>query len=637
MKEQQEMMLPDGAPETGRKGPEAGGQQQETLPGQKNAGEKQQERNQDAGAAPAAGQGQQESGLPPKKNGKGGRAVRRKLLYAAAVVVLLVLVGVKLGFGRGTEQTGEPTLTAVQAQRGDIAVSVSGSGTVQPIEQYDVSSLVSGDILEDYVTLGAQVEAGDLLYVIDSSSAENSIKKARIQLEQQQLSYQQEQESIAALTVRAPIGGVISNLYVQEGDSVNNGALLADIVDTSRMEVTLPFHSADVPGIGVGQQATVYLEESGDQLAGIVTAKTSGSTVTELGNMVGYVTIEFDNPGVLSEGVNVTAVAGSVACAQAGQASYADSVEVTAGASGTVTGLSLRQGDAVEQGELLFTLENSSLLVSSQSSALSLENAEISLADSYDALNDYNITAPISGTVIQKDYKAGDTLDSNKTSLAVVADMSSLTFTMQIDELDVQELSEGQRVVVTADAVEGKSFDGVITSIGIIGTSSSGVTTYPVEVVIEEYEGLLPGMNVTAEIITEEVTDTVRIPVAALSRGDLVLVTQEYAQQIGAQQAQEEGAAALAQPGEIVTLGTEPQGYVWLKVESGLTDGEYVEITAGLEEGAQVYVSTSAQSGSESTQSGMGMGGMGMGAGMPAGMPSGDMSGGRPQGGPGGF
>lgn len=631
------MMLPDGAPETGRKGPEAGGQQQETLPGQKNAGEKQQERNQDAGAAPAAGQGQQESGLPPKKNGKGGRAVRRKLLYAAAVVVLLVLVGVKLGFGRGTEQTGEPTLTAVQAQRGDIAVSVSGSGTVQPIEQYDVSSLVSGDILEDYVTLGAQVEAGDLLYVIDSSSAENSIKKARIQLEQQQLSYQQEQESIAALTVRAPIGGVISNLYVQEGDSVNNGALLADIVDTSRMEVTLPFHSADVPGIGVGQQAAVYLEESGDQLAGIVTAKTSGSTVTELGNMVGYVTIEFDNPGVLSEGVSVTAVAGSVACAQAGQASYADSVEVTAGASGTVTGLSLRQGDAAEQGELLFTLENSSLLVSSQSSALSLENAEISLADSYDALNDYNITAPISGTVIQKDYKAGDTLDSNKTSLAVVADMSSLTFTMQIDELDVQELSEGQRVVVTADAVEGKSFDGVITSIGIIGTSSSGVTTYPVEVVIEEYEGLLPGMNVTAEIITEEVTDTVRIPVAALSRGDLVLVTQEYAQQIGAQQAQEEGAAASAQPGEIVTLGTEPQGYVWLKVESGLTDGEYVEITAGLEEGAQVYVSTSAQSGSESTQSGMGMGGMGMGAGMPAGMPSGDMSGGRPQGGPGGF
>ena len=142
------------------------------------------------------------------------------------------------------------------------------------------------------------------------------------------------------------------------------------------------------------------------------------------------------------------------------------------------------------------------------------------------------------------------------------------------------------------------------------------MTTYPVEVVIEEYEGLLPGMNVTAEIITEEATDVVRIPVAALSRGDVVLVTQEYAQKIGAQQAQEEG-SATAQAGEIVTLGTEPQGYVWLKVETGLSDGDYVEVTAGLEEGAQVYVSSSVQSSSDSTQgSGMGMpGGMGMGSG----------------------
>ncbi len=564
---------------------------------------------------------------------------KKKLLYAAAVVVLCAAVGIRLAMPSASEQTGEATLTAAQAQRGDITVSVSSSGTVQPIEQYDISSLVSGDILEDYVVLGAEVEAGELLYVIDSSSAENSIKKAQIQMEQQQLSYQQEQESIAALTVRAPIDGVITNLYVQEGDSVGNGAQLADIVDSSRMTATLAFHSADVEQIGVGQQATVSLEESGDVLQGIVTAKTTGATVTELGNMVGYVTIEFDNPGVLSEGVSLTGVVGDFACVQAGQASYADSVTVTAGASGEVSGLNVRQGDSVQQGELLFTLENSSLLVSSQSSALSLENAEISLADSYDALDDYQITAPISGTIIQKDYKAGDTLDSSKTSLAVVADMSSLAFTMQIDELDVQQLSEGQRVIVTADAVEGKSFDGVITSIGIIGTSSSGVTTYPVEVVIEEYEGLLPGMNVTAEIITEEATDVVRIPVAALSRGDVVLVTQEYAQKIGAQQAQEEG-SATAQAGEIVTLGTEPQGYVWLKVETGLSDGDYVEVTAGLEEGAQVYVSSSVQSSSDSTQgSGMGMpGGMGMGSGMPSGgMSGGRAEGGMPGGGPGGF
>lgn len=576
----------------------------------------------------------------PAKEGKRGKSGRKKLLYGGAAALLAVLVAAKLALPSFTEQTGELAYLPTTAQRGDVSMSISGSGTVQPIEQYDIASLVSGDILEDYVTLGAQVESGDLLYVIDSSSAENSIKKAQIQLEQQQLSYQQTKESVEALTVRAPIGGVVTNLYVEEGDSVNSGTRLADIVNTARMSVTLPFHSVNVDQISVGQAAVVHLEESGDALSGTVKSKTNGATVTALGNVVGYVTIEFDNPGALAEGVSVTAVVGDYACAETGQASYADAVVVTAGASGTVAGLTCAQGDAVAQNELLLTLDNSSLLVNSQSSALSLENAQISLSDSYDALDNYNIKAPISGTIIQKTYKAGDTLDSNKTALAVVADMSSLTFTMNIDELDVQQLAEGQRVVVTADAVEGKSFEGVITSIGIIGTSSSGVTTYPVDVVIEQYEGLLPGMNVTAEIVTQEVNDVVCVPVSAVMRGDVVLVTQEYAQQIGAQQAQSDDAqrnpAAQAQPGEVVTMGTEPEGYVSLKVQTGLSNGDYVEITAGLEEGAQVYISSQSQATNGQTAGAASMTVMPSGSFSYSEAPSGGApSGGMPSGGPG--
>ena len=125
----------------------------------------------------------------PAKEGKRGKSGRKKLLYGGAAALLAVLVAAKLALPSFTEQTGELAYLPTTAQRGEVSMSISGSGTVQPIEQYDIASLVSGDILEDYVTLGAQVESGDLLYVIDSSSAENSIKKAQIQLEQQQLSY----------------------------------------------------------------------------------------------------------------------------------------------------------------------------------------------------------------------------------------------------------------------------------------------------------------------------------------------------------------------------------------------------------------------------------------------------------------
>ena len=56
------------------------------------------------------------------------------------------------------------------------------------------------------------------------------------------------------------------------------------------------------------------------------------------------------------------------------------------------------------------------------------------------------------------------------------------------------------------------------------GTTTNGVTTYPIEVQIEDTEGLLPGMNVSTEIIVNQVEDVVAIPVGAVVRGDKVLV-----------------------------------------------------------------------------------------------------------------
>ena len=50
-----------------------------------------------------------------------------------------------------------------------------------------------------------------------------------------------------------------------------------------------------------------------------------------------------------------------------------------------------------------------------------------------------------------------------------------------------------------------------------------------VTVVISDYDGLLPGMNVTAEIVSEEVTDVIMVPTSAVSRGDVVLVKEEFA------------------------------------------------------------------------------------------------------------
>lgn len=166
--------------------------------------------------------------------------------------------------------------------------------------------------------------------------------------------------------------------------------------------------------------------------------------------------------------------------------------------------------------------------------------------------------------------------------------------------------------------MEGSTFEGVVTKVSVAGSTSGGITSYPVTVRIEETDGLLPGMNVDAEIVIEEAENVLAVPSGAVSRGSgntaVVLVT--------------EGSPSAANRVEQEA----PEGYVYVSVETGVSDDDYVEIVSGLQEGDTVaYIQRTTGS-----SNGMMMPGGMMGGGMPSGgggMPSG---GGRPSGG-GGF
>ena len=185
---------------------------------------------------------------------------------------------------------------------------------------------------------------------------------------------------------------------------------------------------------------------------------------------------------------------------------------------------------------------------------------------------------------------------------------------MSIDELDISDVAVGQTVQITADAVEGKTYTGVVTKVSVAGVSSGGITTYPVTVRIDETGGLLPGMNVDAEIVIQEREDTLAIPASAVNRGNTVLITADSPS----------AANALDQEA--------PEGYVYVAVETGISDSSYIEVISGLQEGDSVaYLQVSS-----SGDGAMMMGGMpsGMSGGMPGGgggMPSG--GGGMPGGG----
>lgn len=492
----------------------------------------------------------------------------KRVLVIAAVLALLFWIVVRPMLG-GTVAAAGAYQTA-QVQRQDLTVSVSGSGTVTPIESYQVSALVTGEILESPFEDGDQVEKDQLLYRIDPGSAQTALQQAQLSVQQAQMNY----DTLASsLQVKAIGGGVVQTLHVQEGDLVSAGTAIADITDTSTMTLTVPFQASDAAHISAGQTAQVTLSGTLETLSGTVESVASADQVGNGGALVRQVKIRLTNPGALTDATTATARVGSYACAAGGTLSPRLRQTITAAASGEITSLNVSVGSRVSAGAVLAAIGGESAENSLADAALAVQNAQLSLQSAQEALDSYTITSPISGTVIEKNLKAGDQLNGGDSgAMAVIYDLSQLELQMDVSELDIGQIQPGQTVEITAEALPGQTFTGVVEKVSVNGTTTDGFTTYPVTILLSEYGDLNPGMNVSAHIIVERAENALCVPAAAVNSDGAVLVA---------------GEGAFAEDG--VTIA-DPSKIESRPVTLGRGNQDYVEITSGLEEGETVLL-----------------------------------------------
>ncbi|MDU1326011.1 MAG: HlyD family efflux transporter periplasmic adaptor subunit [Clostridiales bacterium] len=553
---------------------------------------------------------------PSRKKGHG------KKLVALVLVCAIAGGGLRFAFGR-TKASAAPAAssayTTAAVERRNITASITGSGTLEAANSYSVTTLLEGTILTAEFEEGDQVEEGTVLYTIDSSNASSSLEKAEISLNQSQRSYNNKLKNQEDLNVTATASGRVIALDVEVGDDVSAGQTVATIRNSDVMGLTVPFPADDAAGFSLGQTASVTLDSTFETLNGTVSKISAVDTVLSGNRIVREVTIDVSNPGGISTSQSASAEIAGVGSSSGGTFAYADEAAVTAKISGEVASLRVSEGDWVDEDQLLLVLSSDTLADEIQSASESLRSAQLSLESQYDQLADYTITSPISGTIIDKNYKAGETSESNQV-LCSIYDLSYLTMTLSVDELDIADIAVGQTVSITADAVDDQTYKGVVTKVSVAGTSSSGVTTYPVTIRIDETDGLLPGMSADATIVLGSAEGVLAIPSAALMRGSLVLVTADSP--TAANGASGESDASASQQGG---------GYVSVQVTVGIRDDNYLEITSGLQEGDTVaYIPTT--SSGNTFQMGMMPGGGIPGVG---GMPGG--GGGGMGGAPGGF
>lgn len=240
-----------------------------------------------------------------------------------------------------------------------------------------------------------------------------------------------------------------------------------------------------------------------------------------------------------------TATTGSIsnALSFSGNLGLVDSAFYTASSSSTVRTIYVAVGDDVKKGDRLIRMSNGE-----------------------------TIEAEFDGRVNAMNVEEGDEVTSGM-QLVQIADFEHLQVSLRIDEYDISDVQVGQMCTVTATATE-KVFQSQIDSIDYISASGGSVAYYTAVAYVDVDDGVYPGMQVTVSIPQQEAIDVVILRMDALS------------------------------------FDATNQAFVWMRnddgeleqvfVETGVSNGNYVEIVSGLSDGDEVFVEVE-----EETTSGM--------------------------------
>ncbi|MBR3994641.1 MAG: HlyD family efflux transporter periplasmic adaptor subunit [Clostridia bacterium] len=480
-----------------------------------------------------AGLTAEEAKLRAEQRKRAARKKRKKLVKTLAVLLVIALVigfAVWKFFDLKRREVAASNLTTYTVTRRTITEKLSATGTLKPADSYTITSKVKGDILEAYFEEGDEVQKDQVLYVIDSGDMDSTIRQRRMSLDKAEKNLSELQEQRKELSAKSDLSGTVQKLYVEVGDTVQKGGAVADIVDNENMLIDLPFHAIHADSMEIGTVITVIVEGNGERLSGTVKKKATITGINEFGAPTREVTVLVKNPGGISKNTRASAeYSGDITSTDSANFYYNIEEKLTAQYGGEILTLNINEGGKVTDGQVIMTFDSEDLEDRIKDAEDSLETAQMNYDDTLDNLSDYEITAPIAGTVVEKNYNVGESIDitGGNATVAIIYDLSALTFDMNIDEIDIFSIQKGQEVTITSEARDGEVFFGEITKISKVGTTLNGVTTYPVTVTITDenaLSSLLPGMNIDAEIIVNRSENVLAIPTGAVARGNTVKV-----------------------------------------------------------------------------------------------------------------
>jgi multidrug efflux pump subunit AcrA (membrane-fusion protein) len=278
---------------------------------------------------------------------------------------------------------------------------------------------------------------------------------------------------------------------------------------------------------------------------------------------------------------------------------------------GTVESIMVTAGQVVEKGQKLVTLEdkqerlnylrakNEYELAKISGSPTQIEEKKLTMEVALDKYESKTLKAPFSGKIVDIFVEEGDFIGGNNDVVYMIDD-SSYEVKVSISEVDCLRVEVGQDVEIELDILKEQLFQGKVVEVAEYAKSESGVVTVPVTLRMDKVSSYFkPGFSATAEIIVDSVENSIIVPVTAISQGNQ----------------------------SSTVLKVENNKGVPVQVKTGISDGFYQEIVAGLQEGDHIVVNNYQRNISVDSQTGV-FGGMGGSSTIPMTMPGGATRGG---------
>lgn len=496
------------------------------------------------------------------------------------IISILIIIAIIVGAGfyvikgkNNTTQASNGSMVYVEAKvkKGDIKKSILGNSVIEANKRQNISPSKAGNIESMLVEVGDEVKKGDVLALMqkDEESDNYQIAKKNLDIQKQELN--DLKNEIEKTNIYAQEDGVLNlGNNIQIGKNISKNLIVGEITQPKTIEVKGLFGLAAKDKICEGDDAELLFTDSLATINGKVTNVSNESSNLKSGNFGYEVTVELKDYDAVGEFIE------PIIYISKGDSKYQSietiSVEQKKGneifceASGEIEAIYKKDKEQVKKGDLLIKLSESEIRSSIDKKQINIDKEELQVKEKASKIDDIAVKAPFDGQIISISKSNGDYVEG-KDVMMVIADMNELKVNLKVDELDIFNITKGQKAVLTTAVFEGKEYFGEVDVIGVEGKSKNGVSTFDVSVVLDKKNAndFKLGMNVDAEIFVANKQDVLIVPVSAIKK-----MRDKYYVQVSDMSGADNKSAVK-------------------EVEIGVSNDMFAEVVSGLNEGDSVF------------------------------------------------